>query len=719
MGEQISHCEEKATALLSADVGDETLLPNLGTCDVMANRILSCWRRYKARAVAKALRDQTARKGQLEQECQYKNIMACRLQRFFVVNYTRKCYKKSLKLHHEERRASSSCRANSKAPSFNDDSSPAAAVRERFDRMREKRKSMLRDHRDKTEVNAASSSSASQRESSLPTKSANHKSSSVIRSSNEQSVLKAHGVPRLHLSSSRLSTYSIENYRPESVTFSVSTLHRLMRAPKPLIYALCVMCDGYETRPETAFEILASSGWGASKGKIKNDEKHGKDKEKTDAAGEGKSESRRRAGSERSVKQSRKQKGERQKMDDDVVLELQSYSAVRHFLMHREADGVVSHGAASSPPCLPALFTYPLSPKVCSFVEKDEMRHYEPLTKSFSRPFEHWNVVLGLQRRIFTAAAVYAWKLIFSHTPHDDYKQRMLNTREEQEARLDRVEQRNRMILACYRVRSETEWLREASSDLNFVGYIWNPKRSLDPNDPDFERHCRETYEFVENFLYQCFPTLSNLDDVPTFLIGAGIFFLLQDTIAKVLKENEGSEQEHSTNKITSLFSSESDGVACPMDKQQRQAVFIYELLGLIDALSNWHDCQRGSKDDTIHKSKSASRHNNTGHLGDNITEWGTVLERSIRAVTSNSAIQLTTTRATNVGSELEGRDVASYSRRLRLVGVPSSNAAGTGEEFALVLPNGFLVELSERLCRCLIGVKLDLEVCEDLNTTA
>lgn len=166
-----------------------------------------------------------------------------------------------------------------------------------------------------------------------------------------------------------------------------------------------------------------------------------------------------------------------------------------------------------------------------SYISPNELRSNVPVSKKFKRPFENWGVSNALVRRIFTAAAIYSWKLIFSHTAHDDFKQQQLKTPAEKAARLERVEIRNRMILACYCVHSEREWMREASKDISFVSQIWNPKKSLDPNDPDFARHCKETYDFVEDFLYQCFPTVSTLEEVPSFLIGAGIYFILRESL--------------------------------------------------------------------------------------------------------------------------------------------------------------------------------------------
>ncbi|CAD2219579.1 hypothetical protein AGDE_15646 [Angomonas deanei] len=242
--------------------------------------------------------------------------------------------------------------------------------------------------------------------------------------------------------------------------------------------------------------------------------------------------------------------------------------------------------------------TVPCTVRYHSYVDPNELAHDMPVSKDFQRPFERWGCAHSLCRRVFTAAAIYAWKLIFSHTPHDDYKQQQLRTDEERHQRLLRVDERNRSILACFCVRSEREWLREASKDLSFVGQIWNPKNSLNPKDPNFEQQCREMFTFVEDFLFQCFPTVNGLDEIPSFLVGAGMYSMLGEVFHVEEEVRAGgsmmeqlkrqSEALNLSNRSELVTNRVRDGSMTSLTAFQQATIHRYELVSLLNRLSSW-----------------------------------------------------------------------------------------------------------------------------------
>nr|CCC95006.1 conserved hypothetical protein [Trypanosoma congolense IL3000] len=720
--------EPTALEVVSRASVDKYASYNTKLCHESAVLIATCWRRYRNRKEIGQRRNQLREEQKRQQENQYRTVMAARLQSFFVISIAVRRRRRLIQRTQESEQkvavASSAPDKTTTLPSIRqktnireNGNSPVSTMREKFDRTREKRKS-LRDHHDKMEGSSTRSGNSVKAGPCTPTKGSKGKTQQTTASTKKQVAAKAVCVPRLLLKSSGLSTFYVENYHPEAVNLKVGMLHRLLRAPKALVYALRVMCSGYESRPESAYDVLSRCGWKSTKerGDYCTPEHTGGDGEKEstmeDTAGKFSSAS--KSGSvAREDNDDSKCSGE----EENVEMEIKKFS-VACYPHLRRGEGAADGSAAicDQPPGI--LSKHPLSIRVDSFIDSNELRFPEPVQKSLPRPFEHWSIVHSLQQRIFTAGALYAWKLIFSHTPHDDYKQRMLSTREEQEARLERVEQRNRMILACYCVRSEAEWLREASADLNFVGRIWNPKRSLDPNDPDFERHCRETYEFVENFLYQCFPTLSVLEDAPTFLIGAGIYFVLQATLSK-LGALEGAEDAVEVDSLSRNSSR--------LNAQQRQALFVYELLSLIDALSIWHSPQKAKSNDALKKAKPTGKQPTpTEASDDSFISWRARLESTIKSMGSSSPAQMSSSVTLESLTDVNGvaADVTERMRP-RLVMGSTSPHDSKGENkknedcFSLVYPSGFFIALSERLARCLVGLKLDLDVCEDLAVTA
>ncbi|SCU66615.1 uncharacterized protein TEOVI_000779300 [Trypanosoma equiperdum] len=721
---------EAATAKPFSAPVDSVFLCDSEACNQMAARIVHCWRRYKSRLEIKQLQKQRWEDEHQQQRLQHRNVMAARLQSFFIVNLAVRRRRRLLQQKQEEAPkpvVANSTHEKSTKPSTpnaktnkENGGSPVPTMRERFDRTREKRKSLLRDHHDRTELSTMSSSASTKSHTGAPMKSLKTRTQSATSLVKNKSGTRATVVPPLHLKSSGLSTHAADNYHPDTVTLKVGMLHRLLRAPKPLVYALRVMCSRYESRPYSAYDVLASCDWRTVKDDVEEAAEHNEENRGKDGNAEEMAETASIISGNSSVHAfENMMPTSKPRSSDDLYLQIKSYRAIYNS-SSLKVKGNVKDGNGTPSSFLNMFSTHPPSVRVDSFVDTNELRFLEPIPKSLPRPFEHWSIALSLQQRVFTAAAIYAWKLIFSHTPHDDYKQRMLDTREEQEARLDRVEQRNRMILACYCVRSESEWLREASADLNFVGRIWNPKRSLDPNDPDFERHCLETYEFVENFLYQCFPTLSTLEDVPTFLMGAGIYFMMQATLTK-LGAGEGAESFVDVGRLDENTSS--------LNAQQRECLFVYEFLNLIDTLSFWHSQSKGKSNDASPTGKSSSKQPGTAAAGSTQTEtsdddfisWRAHLERSVNAILGASSTGVGTSATADSLTNLDGNITdSSDCPPIRLVKCPSSNVVAgekvSMERFSLAYPSGFLVGLSERLMRCLVGVKLDLDVCEDLD---
>ncbi|CCW61867.1 unnamed protein product [Phytomonas sp. EM1] len=233
-----------------------------------------------------------------------------------------------------------------------------------------------------------------------------------------------------------------------------------------------------------------------------------------------------------------------------------------------------------------------------SYVEAWELRRGRPLGgRRFCRPFERWGVVNNLVRRISCAAAIYAWKILFSHTPHDDSKQTALHTTEERIARLERVRCRNQMILECYDVHSEREWMREACKDLSFVGHIWVPREASEKKDPYAAERCRQTFEFVEKFILQCFPVVEAVEQIPKFLLEAGIFFLVREVFNGVCDYEKTYidadlfaryhpgliASDHSLSPVDSTGPRRT-----PLTMHQRQRIQVYEQAVMLAQLVNW-----------------------------------------------------------------------------------------------------------------------------------
>ncbi|CUG94418.1 Hypothetical protein, putative [Bodo saltans] len=161
-----------------------------------------------------------------------------------------------------------------------------------------------------------------------------------------------------------------------------------------------------------------------------------------------------------------------------------------------------------------------------------------PRIPSTTEPFARWTIAHSVIRHIFDEAALYAWKMIFSHTIHDAQKQAACSSEEEREARLGRVHQRNSLILACYDCGSEKEWLAQARKNIGFVGKIWTPIKYLEgDSEEDLEERALQSYRFTDDFLLQCFPNAYSLRDVPELLVACGIFRVLKKAITDPLAD--------------------------------------------------------------------------------------------------------------------------------------------------------------------------------------
>ncbi|KAH9600174.1 hypothetical protein LSM04_005794 [Trypanosoma melophagium] len=778
----------------------------------MAKRIARCWHQYNSRKTAEQRRLQLEEEGEKEKRWHYENVMAYRLQRFFARILTQRKLRDAIKkkaILNEKANGGKDTSTVSDGKNTKEGNERVMTARERFERARERRKNLMRSrleggagtNTNTFTVNSTTTTTTTvddEKESivSVPISSLlgiklkrnqseeeeeeNGKGKETQRKAMKDATI----VPPLSLKTTRISTFSIDNYHPERESFEVGVLHRLLRAPKSILYAMRIMCDACPTRPDSALETLSTAERGSLKLKCGSVEKlkeqelkecEGKDEDdgnnnitNNNKDSKGKENGQDEKGNSSihktttttttTIKDGPKQgRSDGSKVHHDKLhLELASYRTVCYRLGTRACG--TKHGNKPFSVC-------PSSVRFQSIIEEDELRQKDLKKKRVDRPFERWGAAYAFQRRVFAAAAVYAWKLIFSHTPHDDYKQSMLKTKEEQEARLERVEQRNRMILACYCVRSEREWLKEASRDLSFVGHIWNPKKSLDPNDPDFERHCRETYEFVEDFLYQCFPTITSLDDVPTFLIGAGVYFVLKPLLSWM--EEDMTLAKTTSSPLSRVVSPHTSST--PLSPQQRHVIFTCELLNLLDDIACWSGPVSGEREAVSPGTCSVKECDSSG-------TWEDAFERTTRSLAMTMPLGgISNTPSLEVSGVNESPVTATdpvKRPRLQLVRVPvptttllpsmpnsstseeekmpreadavlspppspgtpppvlqtasrhhggfnGSSVDGKQTRLILLPPKGYLVSLSERLVYALLGIALDLEVCEDLDAMA
>lgn len=399
---------------------------------------------------------------------------------------------------------------------------PLSNSRDRFLRAKEQRRALNAKHQETPIANSAASGGQELRnrlmspEKRLGRKASRQHGVSISVADNPA----VSPVTLLPLVEMGISTTQIAQYNNDSENFDLQVLHRLMRAPSTVVYLLCVLTLKNVHYPPMGYAPLRDKNTPSFesllyKVRSEKDAHLLPDRPLTTTIG---------AAIPKGI----------HRIDNSFLIPYPQLKKLHSpFSVCAEdaggsssrESGDLHHTSAKT------VVSMPWSPRYESYVKANELRSSHPVVKDFTRPFERWGTSNAFVRRLFTAAAIYSWKLIFSHTPHDDFKQRQLQSQEQRTARLERVDQRNRMILACYFVHSEREWLREASKDISFVGQIWNPKRSLDQNDPDLQQHAREAYEFVEDFLYQCFPSVSGLDEVPSFLLGAGIFFLVRESL--------------------------------------------------------------------------------------------------------------------------------------------------------------------------------------------
>ncbi|CBZ32569.1 hypothetical protein, conserved [Leishmania donovani] len=455
-----------------------------------------------------------------------------------------------------------------------------SASRERFQRAKEQRKAAL------ASAAAVTSSTA------WPPSSPSSSSSGGAKDAASSMPIR---IPPLPLAASGISTFAIRDYHGESSSFTVSAMHRLLNAPPSLLYATCMVALRYPTNAPMAY--LDNSGGGSAASQCLNG---GEERQKSEAppamderyggmAGSDQLERWRRSWQTMRGSSVAHQLGGNDCNDDghaggpltarqrrwiETGLLYIRFLHLRHYVCGKyEAlilasggrglvDEVLSsssgrygsssldvtlnsatrsyHGSAGA--AAKTALPVPLTMRYESIVDPNELQHAKPVVKPFHRPFEQWGMAYNLTSRVFCAAAIYAWQLIFSHTPFDDAKQRELPTREEQQARLERVEDRNGIILDCYGVRSEREWLREATKDLSFVGQVYLP--NYDRDDPEQQRESRDNYDFVKNFLFQCFPSINKLIDIPDYLVGAGLFFVLKE-VFHYTKDSPSTQRMH------------------------------------------------------------------------------------------------------------------------------------------------------------------------------
>ncbi|RNF04546.1 hypothetical protein TraAM80_05144 [Trypanosoma rangeli] len=728
---------------------------------VMATRIKCCWRQHMARAMVRQRRKQVDYEKRQQQRWHLENVMAFRLQRLFAKNVARRRRRREAM----QRQCDATLAPQSdtkmadkwRSDSNKENSERPLTLREKFEKSKERRRKLLHSTLNDTSFVSGLGGTL-----------CGHPGTETRLGKRQQPASEvAVKVPPLDLKSSCISTLDIDKYWLHGENFRVNILHRLLRAPRALLYVLRVMCEACPTRPVSALAFLKGVEDGRLKKEGKNngnqqtpqtEEDVGKwekeDKHTFNQPGAYQEDC---AKSKKGTSNNPLHRHPHQDMKDENEIRwyVLSYRMLRRRLLARKA--AMKNGVDARVIC-------PFSIHVKSLVEEDEMLHEVPVAKGFQRPFECWGTAYAFQARVFSAAAEYAWKLIFSHTPHDDYKQRMLKTKEEKRARLERVEQRNRMILACYCVSSEQEWLKEASNDIGFIARIWNPKRSLDSNDPDFERHCHETYDFVEDFLYQCFPTIADLEEIPTFLMGAGIFFLLKSTLSYAKEKEKVNEEDESlsrdipggaANKIHGgSFPPRNVIALCdpkvPLTTEQRETIFAYEVLNLLEYLICFDSSEPPMRVDTAINSNS-NRDYEDEEEHDRNTNNNNMDGQGVLSETSEERcerVERPLGAAMRLGecfpfvfaslfSEIDAVLPAIQRPHLRLVRTPlpealtanqldkaatdTTNVKGndnTNMELELVYPRGYLVNLSERVMRALLGSCPNLEVCEDMDAT-
>ncbi|RNF13318.1 uncharacterized protein Tco025E_06348 [Trypanosoma conorhini] len=724
----------------------------------MATRIQCCWRQHKARTMLRQRRRLVGESKRQRQHWHIENVMAFRLQRAFAKLVARRRWQREAM---QRQYAATSVPQgdkkmadDSRTDSNKENRERPLTLRERFEQVKEIRRNLLRDApNDNNSVSCMSSTPCSHSET-VPRVEKRQKPVSEV----------AVKVPPLDLKSSGISTLDLERYPADTENFDVNFLNRLLRAPRPLLYVLRVMCDACPVRPASALAFLEGVEGRRSKRRSQNscdlqtpeaEEEVGKKEKKGKCSHTQPEEDREgRAKGKKGISEKLIDHYPHQDMMDEneTQWDVQSYRKLHRRLLARKAAMIKDAEAR---------VVCPFSIHVKSLVEEDEMLHEVPLAKGFQRPFECWGTAYAFQVRVFSAAAEYAWKLIFSHTPRDDYRQRMLKTKEKQEARLKRVEQRNRKILACYCVRSEREWLKKASEDLGFIARIYFPRSSLDPNDPDFERDCRETYEDVEDFLYQCFPAVTKLERVPTFLMGAGIFFLLKSTFActkETAEDEESSESDLLAGGVDTIHGGSLPlKVAAalydpelPLTAEQRETIFTHEMLNLLEDLFFSSSAQSRRTDtvtnsnsnhydgDDEEKEKNANSNNNMGGEADFSDTSEGICERVVRSLGATTRLGESVTFSVDSSlSEIHAAAPLTQRPRLRQVRTPPPEASAAKRlvkaasnksnmnnidsslvGLKIVFPKGYLVDLSERLMRALFGLCTSLEACEDLDAT-
>ncbi|KAG5484041.1 hypothetical protein LSCM1_05895 [Leishmania martiniquensis] len=454
----------------------------------------------------------------------------------------------------------------------------ASTSRERFQRAKEQRKAAL--------ASTAAVTSGMPRVSSSPSASGSGAKEAVVSFAPTR-------LSPLPLAASGISTFAIRNYHGESNSFTVSAMHRLLNAPPLLLFTTCMVALRYPTNPPMAY---LDNGGGVPNHRLDGGEERQKsdappamDERFGDIGGSDHLQRPRQwqqttpGGSLAGPISGNEESGDRhvggaftaqqRRWIKKGLLHIRFLGLRRYACGRYEAlipisgmggfvDGVhqspSGHGGLSSLDATlnsatrsylgsvcataPATLSVPPTMRYDSTVDPNELQRANPVVKPFHRPFEQWGMAHNLTSRVFCAAAIYSWQLIFSHTPFDDAKQRELPTREEQQARLERVEDRNGIILDCYGVHSEREWLREATKDLSFVSQIYLPH--YDRDDPEQQRESRDNYEFVKNFLFQCFPSINTLADIPDYLVGAGLFFVLKE-VFHYTKDSPSTHRMH------------------------------------------------------------------------------------------------------------------------------------------------------------------------------
>eukprot|EP00796_Vickermania_ingenoplastis_P004286 gene4286-3102_t len=681
-----------------------------------ATTLSAFWRGYQVRQSLAEVRAEKIRRQATRQETQYRLVAARRIKQFFLQLLCRRHVRQ--KASHEHFRKHSPGSGSQPQPLSGSSRAESShkQVRDRFLRAKEQRRAM----------NASLSMETASDSSTLTTN-----PSGRDRPASPSLVL-APVVSPLPLQENGITTKDIINYNRDSESFELQVLHRLQRAPVELVYVLSVISMKNPHFPPMGYAAMRDKSTPSFEALVEK----------------AKGERNRKTVHLRPSAVPRPLRG----MDDSVAIPFSFLKKLQAPSMGSVSlsgnDLTMSSSAAS----------VPWSPRYQSFVRINELREAQPIVKDFKRPFERWGTANALVRRLFTAAAIYSWKLIFSHTPHDDFKQRQLQTPEEKAARLDRVEQRNRMILACYCVHSEREWLREASKDISFVGQIWNPKKSLDPNDPDLHRHCKETFEFVEDFLYQCFPTVSALEEVPSFLLGAGVFFLLKES----LNYSEYIQPSHILPWGSAFLTKPTDSFPTAMVREQPLSGWSqviqqrYEVCDLLDRVVQHQKTLYQGKVSKVMSSSTLPKVESGSVRRSSTNSRGSALETLFESVAAQSTPShiFEAPRATRDKFSLDHSEAAEpgeAANRVLLVGVPVTVSSAKHffrdyeesllvhisrwirqkrseskpkipesemeyRNFTVVYPKKYLVSLAETIAKVLFGLQLELEVCEELD---